>query len=358
MPKSIPAALKAHLQQEVTTLATCWKVTRKDGQVYGFTTHSSDLVVDGVTYKASTGFLPTTAESAADLSVDNMECTGIIDSVDIKEEDILAGKWDGAKVEIFMVNWQDPSMGKIILPGWGWIGEITLRNGKFVAEVRGLAQALQQTIVELISPLCRANLGDNRCKVRLDPPAWAASTAYTVRDDYAAETGSEVKPLTTTSPYRYFKCVTAGTSGTTEPAWDTTIGNQTTDGTVVWECYRALQVNGTVNTVTDRSNFSADLDSQDDPDGFFSFGVITFTSGKNNGVQREVKQHTSSGANPQTFILYEPLPFDLQVGDTFTVTAGCDKTLTHCRDKFNNTYNRRAEDFVPGQDALMKFGGQ
>jgi len=159
-------------------------------------------------------------------------------------------------------------------------------------------------------------------------------------------------------PYRYFKCVTAGTSGTTEPAWDTTIGNQTTDGTVVWECYRALQVNGTVNTVTDRSNFSANLDSQDDPDGFFTFGVIKFTSGKNNGVEREVKQHTSSGANPQSFLLYEPLPFDLQAGDTFTVTAGCDKTLPHCRDKFNNTYNRRAEDFVPGQDALMKFGGQ
>jgi hypothetical protein len=62
--------LKTHLTAEVTTLALCWKVVRKDGVTSGFTSFSRDLVVDGITYKASTGFTPTAIETSAGLAVD------------------------------------------------------------------------------------------------------------------------------------------------------------------------------------------------------------------------------------------------------------------------------------------------
>lgn len=358
--KSIPAALQAHLNSRNTTLVTCWKVTRTDGKVFGFTEHDVDLVIDGVTYKAATGFTPSSVVASNNLAVDNLECLGVLDSVDIKEEDLLAGRWDGAKVEIFMVNWQDPSQGKVILPGWGWVGEVSVRRGRFVAEVRGLTQALQQTILELVSPLCRADLGDARCKVRLDPPPWQPNTSYSVRDSYAAETGSVVRPssITGSGTFRHFKCVQAGTSGATEPAWNTAIGAQTTDGSVVWETIRALTVYGHVTAVVHRGEFEVSLESGDDPEGFFTFGLLSWQTGANQGLAKEVKQHFIVSGGVHALRLVEKMPYDVSVGDVFTVHAGCDKTLAACRDKFDNTWNRRAEDYVPGQDQIMRFGGQ
>jgi uncharacterized phage protein (TIGR02218 family) len=64
------------------------------------------------------------------------------------------------------VNVADLTQG-IILHRRGWLGEVSLKNGQFIAEVRGLAQKLSQNIVELYSPTCRAVLGDARCKVAL-----------------------------------------------------------------------------------------------------------------------------------------------------------------------------------------------
>ena len=46
--KSTAPELAAHLACEVTTLATCWKITRRDDHVLGFTDHVRDLEVDGV----------------------------------------------------------------------------------------------------------------------------------------------------------------------------------------------------------------------------------------------------------------------------------------------------------------------
>ena len=78
----------------------------------------------------------------------------------------MAGKYDFAEIEIFMVNVTDLSQG-IITHRRGWLGEVTLKNGQFVAEVRGLAQKLSQNIVELYTPTCRAIFGDGRCKASL-----------------------------------------------------------------------------------------------------------------------------------------------------------------------------------------------
>jgi hypothetical protein len=57
--KTISAALAQHLAGEGTTLATCWRITRRDGVVLGFTDHVRDLEMDGVTYKAASGYTRT-----------------------------------------------------------------------------------------------------------------------------------------------------------------------------------------------------------------------------------------------------------------------------------------------------------
>lgn len=164
--KTISAALEAHLALETTTLATCWKVTLVNGTVHGFTSHDRDLVVSGVTYKASTGLLPSAISSGADLAVDNLDVVGALDASVITEADLNAGKWDYATVEIFQVNWADLTQGTIKLRN-GKLGEIRFGRQQYSAELRGLTQLLQQAVGELYSATCRADLGDARCKITL-----------------------------------------------------------------------------------------------------------------------------------------------------------------------------------------------
>lgn len=160
--KSVSGALGSHLEGEVLTLATCWKVTRTDGLVYGFTDYLSDLVVSGVTYRAATGHTATTVESSSDLSVDNLEVNSFLDSDTLTESDLLAGIWNHATVEIFRVNYKSLSDGTLSVRK-GHLGEIRVRGQRFIAELRGLAQILQQTIGEVYTPSCRADLFDSRC---------------------------------------------------------------------------------------------------------------------------------------------------------------------------------------------------
>ena len=181
--KSLSAALKTHLAQEVTTLATCWKVTRRDGTVLGFTDHDNDLVYAGVTYLASSGFTPTAVESSSQLNVDNLDMEGLLDAEAIDEADLLAGKYDFAEVEIFLVNYADLAQGTMTLRT-GWLGEVRLRGSQFVAELRGLSQQLATKIGEHYTPACRADFGDARCKVNL--------TSYRVSGT-ASEAGTQLQ---------------------------------------------------------------------------------------------------------------------------------------------------------------------
>lgn len=164
--KQISNELQNHIAGEVTSLATCWKLKRRDNVVFCFTDHDRDIVFESLTYKASTGFTPSTIASTASFSVDNLDIEGMLSSVSIMEGDVLAGKYDFAEIEIFLVNYNDLSQGILKLRR-GWLGEVSIQKQQFVAEVRGLTQRLSQTIGELYSVSCRASLGDSRCKVDL-----------------------------------------------------------------------------------------------------------------------------------------------------------------------------------------------
>lgn len=164
--KTISPALQTHLNGETTTLATCWKLTRRDGVVMGFTDHDADLQVEGVTYLAQSGFTPSAVVASSGLNVDNLDVQGMLESEGIAGEDVMAGRYDFAEIKVFQVNYQEPEAGRIMLRR-GWLGEISLKNGQFVAELRGLTQKLSQQLGNLYSPACRAQLGDAQCKVAM-----------------------------------------------------------------------------------------------------------------------------------------------------------------------------------------------
>ncbi len=164
--KTASSNMNTHITGEVTSLATCWKVTRKDGLIFGFTDFDRDLTVESIIYIAATGYTRSAIHTIANLAVDNLDIESALDSEILTAGDLRAGVWDGATVEIFLVNWANLANGKIILKR-GTIGEVELQDVTFKAELRGLTQALSQQIVELYTPDCRADLGDSRCKVNL-----------------------------------------------------------------------------------------------------------------------------------------------------------------------------------------------
>ena len=230
-------------------------------RILGYTTHIENLVFEAVTYKAKDSYGASGINSKDDLSVDDLQILGILNNEDIKVEDIEAGKWDDFEAESFLLNYLDLSQGKMILPAGGNAGEIETRRSTYVAELRGLQHYLDQEIGSLFSVLCRADLGDSLCKVRLDPPKWRATTAYTVRPPSDAGLGSAVRP--TVYNGRQFECSVAGTSGVSEPAWNLTVGGLTIDGTATWKTIDAWTKESTITSVVDRGKFGDTTRTED-----------------------------------------------------------------------------------------------
>jgi hypothetical protein len=165
--KTVTTAMAAHLASSCTTLCSCWKVTRVDGAVLGFTDHDVELVIEGVTYLETSGYFRSAITNAATISGSALEVKGFLDDDSISETDLIHGLYDYADVEVFMVNWADLSQGKVRLR-FGKFGEVTRwPSGMFVVELRGLMQLFQQTVGEIFTPECRADLGDARCKLTL-----------------------------------------------------------------------------------------------------------------------------------------------------------------------------------------------
>lgn len=275
MSKTVSVALKAHMAQEVTTLATCWKITRADATVFGFTTASSDLVFSGVTYAAASGHTASNIHTSSGLNVDNLEVASVFDSAAITEADIEAGKWDFAAVEIFVVNYNDLTMGSMTLRS-GWLGQIQSGRSGFTAELRGLAQKLQQTIGRVYSPGCNATLGDARCAVVL--------AGYTIT--------------------------------------------------------------GAATAVTSNREFTDSGIAQ--ATAYFDGGLLTWLTGLNAGYAMEVKTQVTT-----LVTLQQAMPNTVTIGDTYSLVAGCDKTLDTCVSKFNNVINFRGFPHVPGRDAMV-----
>lgn len=280
--KTISAGLLAHLAKTTTSLATCWKCTRTDGSVYRFTDHDLNLTLPSdpsSPYVANSGYTRSAIQSNSQLSVDNLDLEGAFVSGQITEADIRAGKWDFATVQIFLVNWRDLTQG-VLKERIGTLGEVRSSRNRFVVELRGLMQKLQQQVGRVYAIACDADLGDARCTVALAP----------------------------------------------------------------------FTVTGTVDVVVSRREFNdaARVEAAD----YFTAGKITFTSGANNGLQMDVKAYS-----PAIVQLQLPMPYDIGVGDSYSLIAGCRKRASlDCHAKFNNLVNFRGFPYIPGTDQVASGG--
>jgi len=281
--RSIPSALQAKLNSGVTTLCRCWVVTRRDGVKQGFTDHDEDILLDGVLCHAGTGLTASEATAQSGLAVTAAEIAGALNDDALSEDDLAAGHYDAAAIEIWLVDWSDAALR--VLLSKGTLGEVRREGAAFVAEVRGLADRLSEQKGRLYTANCSADLGDAHCSIDLTSAI-----------------------------------------------------------------FRGM---GAVASLTGTSAFTASGLSAFD-DGWFTAGRLVWTSGANNGLAVEVKRHSVSGATVAVE-LWQAMAHALAPGDTFAVTAGCDKRFSTCRDRFYNSVNFRGFPHIPGNDFVVRY---
>lgn len=171
-----------HVQSGLTTLARCWLLRRKDGWVRGFTDHDEDVVFGGVTFCADTGLTAHAIMQTTGLAIDNTEALGALSDASVTEADIRAGRFDGAEIEAWLVNWANPD--ERLLQFRGALGEITRSGGAFRAELLGLTETLNRPQGRVYQSACSAVLGDGRCRFDLDQPGFSAELdVVAVEDD-------------------------------------------------------------------------------------------------------------------------------------------------------------------------------
>ena len=149
----------------IATECTCWKLVRKDGRIFAFTDHDAILSCEGITFQPDDGLTARALEQTTGLSVDNSEAIGALSASGLSESDILSGRYDGAKVEIWRVDWSSAERRAILFVGE--IGEIERSGAAFKAELRGLSELLNRPQGQLYQRQCRASLGDAKCGVDL-----------------------------------------------------------------------------------------------------------------------------------------------------------------------------------------------
>ena len=280
--KTLSPALQAHLASGTTTLAWCWRVTRRDGVRIGFTDHDRDLSFDGTTFEAASGFTASEIKDQLGLAVGNLDVQSALSSETMSEHDLAQGLFDDAAVEIWRVNWADVSQR--VLMRKGSLGEVRRSGAAFTAEVRGLAHYLNQPKGRLYQYGCDADLGDIRCGVDLANPL--------------------------------------------------------------------LKGTGTVTAVTSASAFTASGLSAFSSN-WFARGLVTFTSGLNAGRAMEVRTHGLANT-VATLSLWQALAHTPESGDLFSITAGCDKQLSTCRERFANARRFRGFPHMPGNDFVTR----
>ena len=280
--RTIPADLQTKLDSGCTTLCRCWIVTRGDGIVQGFTDHDEDVDVGEVTCAAGTGLTGSEATQKLGLAADTSEISGALAADTLNEDDLAAGRYDAAAVELWLVDWSEPALRVMLAKGT--LGEVKREGTAFTAELRGASDALAQETGRLFTTTCTADLGDARCKIDLTLPAFRGT--------------------------------------------------------------------GAVAAVTATSSFTADgLDTFDD--GWFTGGKLTFTGGANASLSVEVKTHRKGAA--VSLDLWQAMPEPVVAGDTFIVTAGCDKSFATCHGRFANVMNFRGFPHIPGNDFVMTY---
>lgn len=388
MSKTVPEEFQTILASGTTHVATLVKILRQDARVLAFTDADVDIQFQSLNYSASKGINSTSIQNQVTLAVDNLSVQGPFVIGGIERNDLESGRFDGAMVEVYVVNRLNPDEHCAIIRT-GFLGKVEIRDNDYTVEFRGLKQYLQNEIGQLYSPVCRAELGDERCKISLNdwmeygvvigvdennPRIRFAAELYerhsgNVHSQYynvslskwfnygRVEWRIDFTPPPFNAPVTCYR----GTGTTNDICFGDGDGTITAasgawDGFSVgdWVIIDELSANKGTYEVLDVSDTVLTLDASFVFEDNSLATIRKYATNLNYNTAREIQTYEieawSGLGNISTFRLFQKTPFDIHVGDLFRVFPGCNKTISMCKTRFNNIMNRRAEDFVPGPD--------
>lgn len=152
--------MRVFFDRELDTVATFWRIFRRDGTALGFTSHDRDLMFGGMLHRAAPGMIPAAIRLTAELSNDSAEAQGALHHDTICAEDLAAGLFDDAAIAIGAVDWQTLDHHTLYT---GQIGRIEDDQSQFAAELRSSKSQLEEDLVPRTSPTCRATFCGRGC---------------------------------------------------------------------------------------------------------------------------------------------------------------------------------------------------
>lgn len=275
-----------------------------DLSVIGLTSNTRDMTLPGhpgITFKSAAGMMPSNAQQSINEDT-TLEMTGIYSDDLFKRTDVLGGKWENARIEIFNACWDNTNLGELLI-FTGFLGEVKDFQTFFTAEGRGLSSKLSQDVGWVTQRTCRVKK---------------------FRDSQCGHTASTV-----------------------------TVGGNN---------YQIVQTDLPLKSPYNAGKYAVFLDASylDKGDAIsqnlFANGSLKCTTGANAGITREI---TANGVSTSVLTavpvnLKRPFPFDIASTDKFTLTFGCNRTVEDCQ-KYSNIINFRGEPFVPGLTQMMKI---
>lgn len=357
---SIPIAYLVTIQKALVTIQfTTWSqaITTDDSRIFPA---RAGAAITGMQFP-SDGSAPNNADILV-MALDG--------DAYIAPGDAAAGLLDNWPITIEMVDPTNTAAGTFA-PLSGTIGSVLEdTTGLVTIAANGpLRLAMEKPVCEHFSLTGREDLGDDRCKIPI--LAYPVITDGDIQrsTDYVTVDGADpdVGLLTVRSCYGrvqmgsgvdgygdvYFECTTAGTTDSTAPTYDPTIGNTTLDGTAIFTARNAWTRHARAHA-TDAFTIvlSSLTETRSSDSTWFVNGGLFIRSGNLSGFGRLPIRAWDPGTS--TITLFLPInPDDVPANTEVEVHVGCDLTSSMCFSRFNNIINIRDEEFVPPPDLSL-----
>lgn len=151
---------RSWFSQSLETVAVWWRIERRDGVALGFTSHDRDLVFSGLHYRTAPGMVPSAVRRSATFEADSAEIAGALSHDAISEADLAAGRFDGARVTMGLVDWESLETATLFA---GTVGSVGREGAQFSADLACVKQQLLREVVPRTSPSCRAEFCSEGC---------------------------------------------------------------------------------------------------------------------------------------------------------------------------------------------------
>lgn len=342
-------------------------------RVLRFTDAQSDVTISttggDVTWKSEPGCISSAMSYFNDGTVANSEILLAFNTTgQLLPTDAVYGFFDGAACLVELVDPTQPNAGTMTLLS-GYIGNIKqTREGLVSLEARSVLMRARSIVSERFGPMCRADFGDDRCKVAVMPADIQRSTSYTQTNgvrDYNTVDGSwgrvRIGGGGVPADYQNFvwECTQTGVTDSVDPGYSGPVGTVITDGTAQFTCRDSWARYGQISSLVDGHDvlLTALPDPRASVAGFYTLGTLILRSGNNSGLSLPISNwDPTTGALRVGFFL--DITEIISGGELIEIIKGCDKTESTCFSVFGNIVNRRAETFCPGRDlALTIVGG-